>query len=98
MIGTSIALSKEKLRLSNVTMGLLCTTVQPTDHQNHSTLTVHSPSLNQKVHKAPFYCIEGGSGFPKYNIIYTAEYYAEDLTVTFYDKLVVLFITSCIKI
>ena len=61
-----------------VTMRLLCTTVQPTDHQNHSTVTVHSPSLNQKVHKVPLYCIEGGPGFSKYSIIFTAEYCAVD--------------------
>ena len=37
--------------------------VQSTDHQNHSTVTVHSPSLIQNVHKAALYCIGGGPGF-----------------------------------
>ena len=36
--------------------------------------TVHSPSLNQKVHRAPLYYIGGGPGFSKYNITITAEY------------------------
>ena len=85
------------LRLPNVSMRWLCTTVQPTDHQNHSTVTVHGPSLIQKVHKAPLYCIAGSQGFSKYSI-FTTEYYAVDTNVTFYDKLIVLFITYCIKI
>ena len=74
--------------------------VQPTDHQNHSTVTVHSdcPSLAQKVHKAPLYCIGGDPGFSKYSITFTAEYYAVNSNVPFYDKLIVLFITYCTKI
>ena len=67
-------------------------------NKNHSTVTVHSPSRIQKVHKAPLYCTGGGQGFSKYSIIFTAEYFAVNSNATFYDKLVVLFITKCIKI
>ena len=48
-----------RLRLPKVPMRMLCTTVQLADHQNHSTVTVHSPSLIPKVHKAPPYYMEG---------------------------------------
>ena len=71
-------------------MQMLRTTVQPTDHQNHSTVTVHSPSLKQKVHRAALYCIGGGPGFSKYSI-FTAEYYAVDSNTTFNDKLSLIY-------
>ena len=79
-------------------MRLLCSSVLPSDHQKISTVTVHSPSLIQKVHTAPLYCIGGGQGFSKYSIIFIAEYCAVDSNVTSYDKLIVLFMTYCIKI
>ena len=66
-----------------MTMRLLCTTAQPTDHQHHSTMTVYSLSLTQKGHKAPLYCTGGGPGFSKCNIIFTAEYCAVDSSVIF---------------
>ena len=54
--------------------------------------------LKQRVHKTPLYCIGSGPGFSICSIIFTAEYYAVDSDVTFYEKLIVLLITYCIKI
>ena len=84
-------------RLPNVTVRLVYTTVQPTDHQNHSTVTINSPSLSQKVCKIPLYCIKNGPGFSKFNIIFNAEYCAPDSNVTLHHKLIVYLLYQNLK-
>ena len=86
------------LKLPNVTMRLLCTSVQPTNHQDLSTVTVHSTCLNKKVYKVPLYCIGGWSRVFKIqqNIYWWV--LCCGFKCNFYDTLIVLFITSYIKI